>query len=361
MANRPNRHYLRSLPQNARRALVRDARRGGVTLVLGAGVSLSRGLRSWPDLVRAMWRRVTGDERLPDWMGAGGAKPHPLAYQMVFEELEHALRAEEIKAARDNGGELEAAERASERFAALLAQELYRDFADGPRSGDTLDVLARLLRQEQASPTPRIERVITFNADDLLEIEANRGHSYQSAPVVWAVPRASFHPRRGGGAGGRSPIQVYHLHGYLPNVRNRRASPDTLVFTDAQYWRSLANPASFANRVFAGALQDSHCVFIGLSMEDVNLMRWLGLRHVEFEDDFLARYGAPGTSTKNVWENLRDNANRHFWITTEGGDPSRIIASHLERRGVRTLVLEGWGAPFEELIEECFPAPAAAD
>ncbi|MEZ5366248.1 MAG: SIR2 family protein [Bryobacterales bacterium] len=334
-----------------RRSLEKDAQHGGMTLVLGAGVSLSRGLRSWRTLVQAMWARVLGNKPMPPWLAGGGGVPHPLAYQIVFEELEHCLRAEAL-ASDPDADPIGAAER---RFAALITEELYRGFVPKGRPDDTLAIIAKLIRSEQAAPDPRIARVITFNADDLLEMEANRGFHYQRDPVVWAVPRASFHPRRGNGANGRPPIPVYHLHGYLPRLRNTRAAPDTLVFTDSEYWRSVANPGSFANRTLANALQDSHCIFIGLSMEDVNLMRWLGLRQVEVEDDYLSRQEADNLSAAKSLDKIRRALNRHFWITTASADPSRLIASHLERRGVGTILLDDWDGPFQELIESTFP------
>jgi hypothetical protein len=347
-------HYVRRTQQHLRRSLAKDASLGGITLVLGAGVSLSRGLRSWRSLTQVMWKRILGKQGMPAWLADGAPAPHPLACQIVFEELEHALRAEALaKSPKDDP--IAAAER---RFAEVLKQELYRGFQPDGEPGDTLAVLGDLIRREQASAAPRILRVITFNADDLLEMEANRGFSYQADPVVWSVPRASFHPRREKGAHGRPPIPVYHLHGYVPRLGNRRAAPDTLVFTDSEYWRSVANPASFANRTLANALQDSHCVFAGLSMEDVNLMRWLGLRQVEVENDYLSRQESSELEQAKSLDKLRDALSRHFWITTPEADPSRLIASHLERRGVGTIVIETWGRPFQDLIESCFP-PAA--
>ena len=90
-------------------------------------------------------------------------------------------------------------------------------------------------------------------------------------------------------------MPIYHIHGYLPRVRKSgRDAPDTLVFTDRQYWDSVASPASFANRVMANALHDSHCVFVGLSMTDVNLMRWLGTHASEVRNDKRSEFVSKG-------------------------------------------------------------------
>ena len=57
------------------------------------------------------------------------------------------------------------------------------------------------------------------------------------------------------------------------------------MFTDEQYWRAVGSPGRFASRVFAEALS-GRCVFIGLSMTDLNIIRWLALDAIERTDDF---------------------------------------------------------------------------
>src|SRR5215468_3452489 len=59
------------------------------------------------------------------------------------------------------------------------------------------------------------------------------------------------------------------------------------VFTDSQYWSTSATTTSFANRVMASALSEGQCVFIGLSMTDINLLRWLALRNLDRDRDQL--------------------------------------------------------------------------
>jgi len=58
-----------------------------------------------------------------------------------------------------------------------------------------------------------------------------------------------------------------------------------LVFTDLQYWSSSARASSFANRIMSAALSEGQCLFIGVSMKDTNLLRWLALRSLDREHD----------------------------------------------------------------------------
>lgn len=350
-------HYVRRRPAAARRSLIKATRDGSATLVLGAGVSMSRGVPSWKGLVTSLWSELDPPRAMPPWLDSGDAPPHPLAFQILLEEIEGATRAalaREKKVSADDVDPLEV----EQRLAGDISKHLYANQAATDPS-DTMGVLIDLLRREQRSSCSRIARVISFNADDLLERGANDGHDLQN-PVVFPVPRGSFHPRHDPCAHGRPPINIFHLHGFIPRSRNYlRSSLDSLVFTDAQYWASIANPSSFANRVMGNALQVSHCIFIGLSMTDVNLMRWLGLRHTEFYEDRASHYAFGGKSRAHAAKKAREAINRHYWICTEQDDPSRFIASHLERRGVTTVALPSWGEAFKTLIDECFGCPQA--
>ena len=339
---------LRRRPRTARKALLKQARKGGLTVVLGAGVSVGHGLPPWGALVAKLWQQTYGDP-VPAWLTSGEIEPHPLAFQMALEGIEEAWR---------RSSDRDPMRAAQNQLAAMLQSALYDSLSEPQQvEDDTLLTLVAALRGAQKQAVPAIRRVITFNVDDLVEWWANRGTS-PGRPVVWPVPRASFHPRLSRAANDQRPIPIYHLHGYLPRQHKGkagwRAAPDTLVFTDAQYWDSLSNPSSFANRVFLGALQDSRCVFVGLSMRDVNLMRWLGQRYCEVESDKLGQVRNGSLDAGDVGEGLRRTLDRHFWIRTRDTDPSGFVSMHLERRGISSVEIGSWGEPFYDLMAECF-------
>ena len=302
-----------------------------ITLVLGAGVSKPRGVPDWRGLTRLLWENLLGAKTVPAWLSDGGAAPHPLADQMAIELLRTGCRDEP-------------------RFVRELRAALYGAATRPPDPGDTLAVVARVLVAEQAAERRRILRVITFNADDHLETEVNRGHNPRRDPVLWPIARESGHPRMSRGAHGKAPIPVYHVHGFLPRdgaARRWRDAPDTLVFTDAEYWATAASPLTFANRVMAQALHDSSCIFVGVSMTDVNLIRWLGVRYNAIRDDIAAQ-GIYSDSEARA--RMRDALVRHFWIRRDESDPSGLISKLLLARGVRSVSLAGWGAPFQKLM-----------
>ena len=329
--------------------LVKDCREGNISLVVGAGISMSAGMPSWPALVADVWKRTRGQKTPPPWLSGSGMLPHPLALQILLEEIEAALQPTSKK-------EYDPARVAKEKLASAVRSELYARRL--PTAGAaSLRRIVEAIRADQMRDARRISRVISFNADDLVEELANEGHDSQLAPVVWPISRASYHPRRGSCANGRSPIPVYHVHGYLPRDRNAaREAPDTLVFTDMQYWDSVASPSSFANRVVGNALHDSHCVFIGLSMHDINLMRWLGNYASEVQrdklSDFVGRGKTPRAARKASGRALR----RHYWIRTEADDRDGLLKEHLYRRGVYSVSVPDWDEGVRVLTTECFLA-----
>jgi SIR2-like domain len=288
--------------------------------VLGAGVSLSRGVPTWSVLARSLAKRL--ETPIP----ADAEVLHPLGLPIAFERMEASC-----------------AKRGAV-FAEELRAQMYGEL--GPQSDtDTLGVLAALLVREQALDVPRIRRVVTFNVDDLLETEANGERDPFVDPVLWAITRESARPRAERGAGGRPPIPVYHLHGFLPRPGTelvRRDAIETLVFTEAQYWATFAEPQSFPNRVMMNALHDSVCVFLGLSMTDVNLARWLGLRALTISRDLEGTRASPDPLGRTV----RDALDHHFWIRRRPDPRSSeaFVTPLLRDRGVRTIDLDAWGA-----------------
>jgi len=307
---------------------------GGITLVLGAGVSIGRGVPGWSAVTGHMWATAFPSLPLPPLSGTPQA--FPLALELSARQL------------------------GTVKFVATLKDHLYREVQLPRRhelrtATDTLAVLARLVVREQArGGERRIIRIISFNADDLLEQAVVA--LAPGARVLKPIVRASQNPERGVG---KQPIPVYHLHGYLPqNPRARwhHGAPDSLVFTDAQYWSGVAEPMGFANRVMNFALHDSRCVFVGLSMTDLNLMRWLAVRTNQIEADKANQFElAPEAATRKA---IRRAMDRHFWVRPESDDPSGFTSRWLALRGVEAVTVPGWGdGQLEALFSRCFEHP----
>jgi SIR2-like domain len=357
-ATREKPRGFRTKAEAAENALHRASQRGGITLILGSGISVSRKLPDWNSLAKDLWREAFGGRRSP-WQAKRGKRPLevPQFLPIVFELVQEKL------------GE--------EQFLESLRKNLYRN-ARPPikdrrfsKSHQTLAVLARLVVQEfKRGRNSRIERIVTLNADDMLEqavaalvppkigqpetfvISIRDRPSRLTSDIVWD------------GWGGWRPwrsISIYHIHGFLPSDRRYAESDYMLVFTDAQYWSTSATAFAFANHVMLSALSESQCVFIGLSMTDVNLLRWLAFRTLEFERD------VKEAQLLNLQENVADDAqlrvfsiegyfSQHFWIRPRSDDPTGFLSEFLEKRGITPVDLKNWTGPhFQRLIQKCFP------
>lgn len=340
--------------EDARTELIRASHRGGMTLVVGAGISMARGLPSWDALGQDLWREAFGRRRSP-WNTASGKKSPrevPQFLPIVFELAHERLGAE--------------------AFLQILRQKLYQNarfpFRDPqfPKSPESLAVLARLIVQEfKRGRDRRIDAIVTLNADDLLEQAAFAlvgGASFKlGREVVRVVARPTHSPVRGDKF---QPIRVYHIHGFLPsNIRTNYGAKEglcfadafnhMLVFTDAQYWSTSATALAFANRVMLSVLSESRCVFIGLSMTDINLLRWLALRTLERDRDVneVKRLGK-GAIQAGIIERM---FSRHFWIRPKTDDPTGFLSEFLAIRGIHSVEIKSWaGSYFQRLIEMCF-------
>ncbi|MCG8325413.1 MAG: hypothetical protein MI673_07845 [Thiotrichales bacterium] len=97
-------------------------------------------------------------------------------------------------------------------------------------------------------------------------------------------------------------------------------------------------------------------MFIGLSMTDVNLMRWLGSRYDEVLADKLSQQRVAQRPLLKAGRAVARALERHYWIRTPRADHTQFISAHLERRGVLAYELPEWGKPFTDLMKRCFPA-----
>jgi hypothetical protein len=330
-----------------RTRLIGSAQRGGVTLVLGAGVSLARGVPNWEELAKKLWTAAFGRRRSP-WQTEDEARSPrhvpqflPIIFELAYRKL---------------------GERA---FIEALQRHLYAD-VDYPsrsrkfmQSDETLAVLGRLLVQEyRREGRRRIDAVITFNVDDLVEqavaVMSGDANPRFDKEMVRVVAR-STHSFLGGPR--RRPIPVYHVHGFVPSdhrAKHGRYFDHMLVFTDTQYWATSGAAATFANRILSTALGEGRCVFIGLSMTDISILRWLALRAIERDRD--GQQTGEGREAERQAMFLDLGFQRHFWVRPASNDPTGFVTEFLGLRGVTGVEIESWaGGDFRALMEACFP------
>jgi hypothetical protein len=217
---------------------------GRLTVLLGAGASIEAGMPSWPQLIERLLVRA-GTER------------------GLLEDTDETGRARWVAEALRRDGYLGAAaivDALTEEnvLEAWIPEALYRD-----REGVEHFVPGPIYRQ-----LPRLVdafgagfELLTTNYDDLAE-QALRDDRLNQRE---AVPYVGEHRDLPHGA-----VQVVHLHGYAG--RDGRAG--RLVLTESDYQR-MQRGTSWQEARVRTALDQGMFVFVGTSLADPNLIRYL--------------------------------------------------------------------------------------
>lgn len=250
-----------------RRAIDRLGHADGITLVVGAGVSVDRGMPKWDHLV----------DRLLDVAGTRGFgaesepvalsnNPDPRTGESPLEVFRKRIRAKY----RDP------------LAAASVAKALLRhDFGRHLREELRIDALSKV--NEASVPTSawalgKVCRafleagkpcvVITTNFDDTLEqalaIEFEKSPYLQNQKVV---SRVSYDESEDHDL---NVVDIYHLHGLM----TARQTLGELIFAESEYYAPQGQ--SWQDKVMHRHLAGVHpCLFVGSSMTDLNVLRSL--------------------------------------------------------------------------------------
>lgn len=212
---------------------------GNITMFVGAGVSTEAELPSWNGLIRALLLGAKTETPLSDedrdlWMEETISQG-PLAAAAIAEALHPGVEFRQALRSALYGGRAP-----SEFLPGVLASQI------------------AWLKQQLG---PRL-RLVTANYDGLLEAALEE---IGLDPVPYVQNRSEQ----------AGKAAVWHLHGRL--MRNRAdtawASEGRLVLTEGDYARSTN--ARWPEGFVAECLEESLCVFVGLSMTDPNFIRWL--------------------------------------------------------------------------------------
>lgn len=113
----------------------------------------------------------------------------------------------------------------------------------------------------EAIKSEKVDQVITFNYDDLVETAL-----IQEKISVHSIFDRSHYSG--------SDFPVYHVHGMIPQTREIESTP---VLSEKEYHTLYKESFHWSNVVQLQALSSSTCFFIGLSMNDPNLRRLLDI------------------------------------------------------------------------------------
>lgn len=230
---------------------------GDLTVIVGAGASIEADLPSWPELVTRLLRGVADREFAAT----------------VRERWVELIGGESLTTA---AAVVEALSGDAEEYVERIRTALY-----GRRPTTTYQPQA--LAQQVAWMKQQLgagARLVTGNYDGLLE----------SALQELDMEVHSYVRRQTEPSGSAA---VYHLHGRLIPAYPRTGR---IVLSDADYAR-VQQERSWQDAFMREALERTLCVFVGASLTDPNLIRWL-YRYADGEVDgrhvaVFARQSAP--------------------------------------------------------------------
>ena len=320
-----------NLPLFGRKRLVEQYKKDGLVLFLGAGVSIGSHVPSWPELSDALLLKsgvaraelATVKKALPSYIAQFELAAQRLGPHGFVQEIHRGLY--------DNLNCKPQVERIPLSFEDQKSWgDKWDDVLKGLQANKTLATVGDFLFAYDGSTprrNPQIHAILTSNADNLLELYClakTRGRR-----MLTLVDRASVgeHPNH---------IPVYHLHGSLDargeNVFKPAADsvapgeaqaitrelPPDLTFGESKYYETIANPFSFVNHTPESFLRRLNALFIGTSLDDLNMRRWL-------YDSFRERVLHRTTYLRELHERQYLDAKyeaelasrRHFWLRPE--------------------------------------------
>jgi hypothetical protein len=289
----------------------------GVTLVLGAGVSVSCAAPSWAELLLRLHNLATSKQWSVDLSGLSEVYSESVAADGPLISARLAVAG---------------ADDQSDEFRTQLRAEIYRGVEPNRRS----DLVAQLARLAQCCEgRAGIKSVLTYNYDVLLEEEFDQlGRGYRRLD---RNDRGSSHG-----------IEIRHVHGFLGRSK---LDHEWVVLTERAYHSEYASPFSWSNVVQLNAFRESSCLFVGLSMTDPNLRRMLeAARQSATPSHFCLLRRTSGVALQNgldaSWETRgrgkgkpsdgqKDQVARRFELTALMVDANRAAA--LAELGVTTI------------------------
>jgi hypothetical protein len=230
---------------------------GNLTLYLGAGVSKGNGLPTWSELVLAMYFTAIEGHWKYQW------RPYP-NYLFAIAEWQLRQRSEppEVTAQKVRQHYQHPREFLDDLRTMLYAGGAFYGSAKKLRNANPLLKAVSDLCRRSRLDGPGIQRVVTYNYDDLLEM-ATRGSRCKFVPV-WKSSEPLSDAER----------PIFHVHGYIP-VHGATSEPDHILFTEAQYHSAANDPYSWSNLCQIQSMSSSVGLMIGLSLTDSNMRRLL--------------------------------------------------------------------------------------
>jgi hypothetical protein len=256
------------------------------------------------------------------------------------EKLRELLYQDILDAAQKDGVRAEIAtalnnpQRITKRKFDSVAAFLHAKFSD-----TTVYKLADILTDVDINVLP--SAVLNFNADTFFEAISAilRKKKTLTATGKWEDPPQIYSRIVRSSDGVSTRVPIYHLHGCLqpvsPDKDKWSETPGAVVLPENSYTSIAGRMFTWAQSVFLYHAQAGNLCFVGLSMTDTNIRRWLSWTFEGYQTDLRA-----GASPKEL-------SGRHLWLAAKPAlrtkDPrTKLYPYAMRHLGVQVCWLSSW-------------------
>lgn len=176
------------------------------------------------------------------------------------------------------------------------------DFFEKVYSDTSLYKLATFLiksKEQDIAPTA----ILNFNADvllhSLLTLFQLKNEFQTSGEIISTKFYYKGIHRIGEGDGQMIPI--YHLHGSIVPINGKRENRENLIFPEAAYSEIAGSTFSWQQNIFQYHAQKYRMIFLGLSMSDPNIRKWMAWSSTNINKESFNRTGRKTLLQRNVW------------------------------------------------------------
>jgi len=326
------------------------------TLCLGAGICKGI-LPDWFDLTNKLvnrclgfsWNAKTFKEQtelvgfsLDSWI-QGCLNHHIISSKGNLASFNEILEEELYRDLLDNADKYKIKDAVIKLFEEpkkLSTKDLFAvcDFFEKEYGGTTLLQLIKVLLQ----PSDKVnlpKSIVTFNADSLLYslLVLFNIRNNNIGQTVISNPKEPYRKITKPYQTWGNNIPIFHLHGSIsPKIKSTKTpndSRDNLIFLESSYTKVAGSMFSWAQTNFLYFAQNDKLIFLGLSMSDPNIRRWLSWTAENYSKELQQKIASDILSL------------RHLWIKTKmkSSETQSFIDVSLHHLGVKVALIDSWG------------------
>lgn len=213
-----------------------------------------------------------------------------------------------------------------------LCEFFEKNFSDNT----LLQVVKSLIEYDKQSKLP--SAIITFNADSLLHsliILFNiKFHTEKTGK--YQFPKEAFRKVTRTYQSWSDCIPIFHLHGSISPTneftKKFRDSRDSLIFLESSYNEVASSMHSWAQSTFLYSATNCKLVFVGLSMSDPNIRRWLSWTNQIYLRELNSVTEGKGISLPHLW--IKPKSNSY--------EVQKFLDVSLRHMGVKIGLIQGY-------------------